>query len=55
MSGNCFKISPRLGKLLADRIIDGPQASPELSLFRIGRFADGTAHQRAFGALSVLA
>ena len=55
MSGNCFKISPRLGKLLADRIIDGPQASPELGLFRIGRFADGTAHQRAFGALSVLA
>ena len=55
MSGNCFKLSPVIGELLADRIVGGASASPELDLFRLGRFADGTAHVRAFGSLSVLA
>ena len=55
MSGNCFKLSPVIGKLLADRIIDGRAASPELDLFRFDRFTDGSSHERAFGALSVLA
>ena len=55
MSGNCFKLSPIIGKLLAERIIEGPGAAPELELFSFDRFTDGSAHDRAFGSLSVLA
>lgn len=54
MSGNCFKISPLIGKMLTDRIIEGPAAPSDLDLFRFGRFADGTQHQPAIGALSVM-
>jgi sarcosine oxidase subunit beta len=55
MSGNCFKLSPILGDLIARRVIDGPDAAPDLAMFRIDRFADGMQHDRAFGAISVLA
>lgn len=55
MSGNCFKLSPILGDLLANRLIDGPAASPALDQFRFARFAHGQAHERAFSAMSVLA
>lgn len=55
MSGNCFKLSPIIGHLLASRVIEGPAAAPELDLFRFSRFNDGTAHARSFGAMSVLA
>ena len=55
MSGNCFKLSPLIGDLLAQRIIEGPGSTPRLDLFRFDRFRDGTAHDRAFSAMSVLA
>lgn len=55
MSGNCFKLSPVIGALLASRIVSGPESAPELDLFRFSRFFDGTAHERAFGNLSVIA
>jgi sarcosine oxidase subunit beta len=54
MSGNCFKLSPIIGRMLADRILDGPEAIGALDLFRFNRFADGTQHQPAIGALSVM-
>lgn len=55
MSGNCFKLSPVIGDLLAQRIINGAGQAPALDLFRIGRFTDGSAHERAFSTMSVLA
>jgi glycine/D-amino acid oxidase-like deaminating enzyme len=55
MSGNCFKLSPVIGDLLAQRIISGPGAAPALDLFRFDRFSEGSTHARAFGAMSVLA
>ena len=55
MSGNCFKLSPVIGDLLAQRIIEGPGSTPKLDLFRFDRFRDGSAHDRAFSAMSVLA
>jgi glycine/D-amino acid oxidase-like deaminating enzyme len=55
MSGNCFKLSPVIGDLLAQRIVSGPGSAPALDLFRFDRFSDGSAHDRAFGAMSVLA
>ena len=55
MSGNCFKLSPVIGDLLARRIIDGPESAPALDLFRFDRFQAGATHDRAFGAMSVLA
>ena len=55
MSGNCFKLSPVIGDLLATRIIDGPAATSTLDQFRFARFAEGQAHERAFTAMSVLA
>jgi glycine/D-amino acid oxidase-like deaminating enzyme len=55
MSGNCFKLSPVIGDLLAQRIISGAGHAPALDLFRIGRFTDGSAHDRAYGSMSVLA
>ena len=54
MSGNCFKLSPILGKLLALRIVDGPSAAEALAPLRIDRFAVGATHGRSF-AMSVLA
>lgn len=55
MSGNCFKLSPVIGDLLAQRVIGGAGAAPELDTFRFDRFAEGGAHHRAFGSMSVLA
>ncbi len=55
MSGNCFKLSPIIGLMLARRVLYGHDAVPELDLFRFSRFTDGTAHERSFGAMSVLA
>jgi sarcosine oxidase subunit beta len=55
MSGNCFKLSPVIGDLLAARILSGPDSAPELDLFRFDRFAEGAALDRAFGSMSVLA
>lgn len=55
MSGNCFKLSPVIGDLLAERIVKGAGQVPALDLFRFGRFTDGSAHDRAFGSMSVLA
>jgi sarcosine oxidase subunit beta len=54
MSGNCFKLAPRLGELLARRIVDGPSAAEPLAPLRIDRFAEGGVHTRAF-SMSVLA
>jgi glycine/D-amino acid oxidase-like deaminating enzyme len=55
MSGNCFKLSPVIGDLLAERILSGAGGSPDLDIFRFDRFAEGASHDRAFGAMSVLA
>ncbi|MDQ2682218.1 MAG: FAD-binding oxidoreductase [Chloroflexota bacterium] len=55
MSGNCFKLSPVIGELLARRIIQGDAAAPALDLFRYSRFLDGTTLSRTFSALSVMA
>ena len=55
MSGNCFKLSPVIGDLLACRIVKGPGAAAELELFRFDRFGEGAAHDRAFETMSVLA
>jgi len=55
MSGNCFKLSPVIGDLLAQRIIGGPSQAAALNLFRFNRFSDGSAHERSFGSMSVLA
>lgn len=55
MSGNCFKLSPVLGSLIAERVVAGPGSAPALDQFRFDRFAEGAAHDRAFGAMSVLA
>jgi sarcosine oxidase, subunit beta len=55
MSGNCFKLSPVIGDLLAQRVIGGPGSAPALDLFRFDRFSEGSAHERAFGSMSVLA
>jgi hypothetical protein len=55
MSGNCFKLSPIIGLLLANRIIDGQLAASDLDHFRFSRFFDGSMHERAFGTMSVLA
>jgi glycine/D-amino acid oxidase-like deaminating enzyme len=55
MSGNCFKLSPVIGSLLAHRIMDGPDAATELELFRFDRFDDGATHDRVFSSMSVLA
>ena len=54
MSGNCFKLAPKLGELLARRIVDGPAAAEAIAPLRIDRFAAGATHTRAF-AMSVLA
>ena len=54
MSGNCFKLAPKLGELLARRIVDGPDAAEAIAPLRIDRFAGGATHTRAF-AMSVLA
>lgn len=55
MSGNCFKLSPVIGDLLAQRILAGPGAAPALDLFRFDRFAQGAPLDRTFRAMSVLA
>jgi sarcosine oxidase, subunit beta len=55
MSGNCFKLSPVIGDLLAQRIIGGAACVPALDQFRFDRFTDGATHNRAFGSMSVLA
>ena len=55
MSGNCFKLSPVIGDLLAERIISGANSAQELKLFRLDRFAEGQPLHRAFGSMSVLA
>jgi glycine/D-amino acid oxidase-like deaminating enzyme len=55
MSGNCFKLSPVIGDLLAAHVLDGGERGAELEIFRFDRFAEGASHDRAFGAMSVLA
>lgn len=54
MSGNCFKLAPKIGELLARRIVDGPSAAGALAPLCIDRFAVGATHTRSF-AMSVLA
>ena len=54
MNGNCFKLAPRLGELLAARVVDGEPAASALEPFRLDRFAAGETHDRAF-AMRVLA
>jgi hypothetical protein len=44
-----------IGDLVAQRITGGPGSAPALDLFRFDRFSEGSAHHRAFGAMSVLA
>lgn len=53
MSGNCFKLSPVIGDLLAHRVMG--EAAPNLDLFRFDRFAEGATLDRSFGSMSVLA
>ena len=36
-----FKVSPAVGKAIAQRLINGPAAAPELDEFRATRFAEG--------------
>jgi glycine/D-amino acid oxidase-like deaminating enzyme len=55
MSGNCFKLSPVLGDLIAERVIAGTGSAAALEQFRFDRFEHGAAHDRAFGSMSVLA
>jgi len=55
LSGNCFKLSPVIGDLLAERVVAGPAAASSLDLFRFDRFAEGAALDRAFESMSVLA
>jgi sarcosine oxidase subunit beta len=55
MSGNCFKLSPVIGDLLAARIVGGSGAAPELDLFRFDRFAEGDSIDCVFQSMSVLA
>lgn len=40
-SGHGFKLSPSFGRLLAERIMGGPEAAPALQPFRYSRFAEG--------------
>ena len=54
MSGNCFKLAPILGRLLARRIVDGRASAEPLAPLRLDRFTAGATHSRAF-AMSVLA
>ena len=54
MSGNCFKLAPKLGELLARRIVDGPAAADAIAPLRLDRFAAGATHTRSF-AMNVLA
>src|SRR5262245_59885313 len=39
MSGHGFKLSPAVGRLMADRILDGTSALTDLAPFRLDRFA----------------
>jgi glycine/D-amino acid oxidase-like deaminating enzyme len=39
MSGHGFKLSPAVGRLMADRILDGTSALTDLAAFRLDRFA----------------
>jgi len=40
-SGTGFKIAPAVGASLAQLIVDGPTANPDLALYRLERFAEG--------------
>ncbi len=50
MSGHGFKLSPAVGRLMADHILDGTSSLTDLRAFRLDRFA-GHAHEDA-GAFS---
>jgi sarcosine oxidase subunit beta len=50
MSGHGFKLSPAVGRLMADRILDGQSSLTDLGAFRLDRFA-AAAHDDA-GAFS---
>ncbi|HMQ31664.1 MAG TPA: FAD-binding oxidoreductase [Chloroflexaceae bacterium] len=54
-SGHGFKLSPAVGELVARGVLDGPAATSELDLFRLGRFAEGrpirAAHAYSVGTL----
>ncbi len=53
-SGHGFKLAPAFGRLLAARIVGGPDAAPELRPLRATRFAEGAALGTQYTA-SVLA
>jgi sarcosine oxidase, subunit beta len=48
-SGHGFKLSPAVGHMVAALITDGPGAHPDLSTFRLSRFAEGKPIRGTYG------
>ena len=48
-SGHGFKLSPAVGHMVAALITDGPGAHPDLSAFRLSRFAEGKPIRGTYG------
>lgn len=40
-SGTGFKIAPAVGRALAELVVDGRSSSVDISMYRLGRFAEG--------------
>ena len=54
-SGHGFKLSPAVGQILSDVILDGDTAVADISMFRVERFAEGDlmAAPEGYGARSL--
>ena len=54
-SGHGFKLSPAVGRILSDIILDGDTAVADISMFRVERFAEGDlmAAPEGYGARSL--
>jgi sarcosine oxidase, subunit beta len=48
-SGHGFKLSPAVGHLVATLIVEGPGGHPDLSTFRLSRFAEGKPIRGTYG------
>lgn len=48
-SGHGFKLSPAVGHLVATLIVEGPSGHPDLSTFRLSRFAEGKPIRGTYG------
>ena len=48
-SGHGFKLSPMVGELMAELILDGEATSIDISSLRMSRFREGMLNQSGYG------